>query len=215
MYTFSMPEMPCRRGVTPWVLTLIACHIVASTACREAKNFPFVWVDDWREPASATAPGEYVIGVGDELNIQVWEEEKISGRVHVRSDGNVSLPFIKDVPAAGMTPVALARDLEERLKQIIVAPRVTVAVEAAKPLSVSVLGQVTQPGLHSLDPGAGVAQALAAAGGLKDFAHKDRIYVLRSGARTARIRMTYEALTAGQGRAATLKLRTGDVVVVE
>jgi polysaccharide export outer membrane protein len=114
-----------------------------------------------------------------------------------------------------MTPVALGRELEDRLKAIILSPQVTVAVEAAKPLSISVLGQVTQPGLHSLDPGAGVAQALAAAGGLRDFAHKDRIFVLRSGDRPTRIRMTYESIVAGRGRAATLKLRAGGVVIVE
>jgi polysaccharide biosynthesis/export protein len=222
MYTFalrfeettsSMADMSCRRGAAICALMLT---IAAAVACREARNFPFIWVDDWRDPAPLTAPDEYVIAVGDELNVQVWQEEKVSGLVHVRSDGHISLPFVKDVKAAGLTPLALARDLEERLKQIILAPRVTVAVGAPRPLSVSVLGKVAQPGLHNLEPGAGVVQALAAAGGLRDFAHRDRIYVVRSNmGKPSRIRMTYDALTAGQGRAAALKLRSGDVVVVE
>ena len=76
------------------------------------------------------------------------------------------------------------------------------------------LGQVSNPGLYNLDPGAGVAQALAAAGGLRDFAHKDRIFVLRNGNET-RIRMTYDDVTAGNGRASALRLRGGDVVLVE
>jgi polysaccharide export outer membrane protein len=139
----------------------------------------------------------------------------MSARVRVRSDGRVSLPFLDDVNVAGMTPVALARSLEDRLKQFIVTPQVTVVVEEAKPLSVSVLGQVQQPGLFNLDPGASVAQALAAAGGLKDFAHRDRIFLLRSGAGSARIRMTYEDVTKGTGRAFSLRLQSGDVVVVE
>jgi polysaccharide export outer membrane protein len=57
-----------------------------------------------------------------------------------------------------------------------------------------------------------VAQALAAAGGLRDFAHRDRIYLLRN---ETRIRMTYDGVTAGTGRASALRLRGGDVVLVE
>ncbi len=119
----------------------------------------------------------------------------------MRSDGQVSLPFLNDVPAAGMTPVHLARELEGKLKAFIVSPQVTVAVDEARPLSVSVLGQVGEPGLHNLTPGAGVAQALAAAGGLKDFAKKDRIFVAarRGRDRRPRIRMTWDAITAGSG----------------
>jgi polysaccharide biosynthesis/export protein len=191
------------------------CLVVASiSACAPAIEAPFVWVYEWREPGPASK-GEYVVNVGDLLNVLVWDQEKMSARVRVRSDGNVSLPFLDDVPAAGMTPVALARSLEDRLKQFIVTPQVTVVIDEAKPLSISVLGQVEQPGLYHLDPGAGIAQALAAAGGLKDFARRDRIYLLRTTDGTTRIRMTYQDVTAKTGRASSLRLRSGDVVVVE
>jgi polysaccharide biosynthesis/export protein len=207
------------RAGMRWASAAAWCLVVASiSACvpaiTEKAKAPFVWVDEWREPGPVSK-GEYVIGVGDLLNVLVWDQEKMSARVRVRSDGRVSLPFLDDVPVAGMTPVALARSLEDRLKQFIVTPQVTVVVDEAKPLSVSVLGQVQQPGLYNLDPGAGVAQALAAAGGLKDFAHKDRIYLMRSGDGTTRIRMTYDDVTARTGRAFSLRLRSGDVVVVE
>lgn len=192
----------------------IAVLAAAPLGCATVQSAPFVWVDQWKEPAP-TEDG-YVIGIGDALSVQVWEQEKMSSHVRVRSDGQVSLPFLNDVPAAGLTPVRLARDLEGRLKAFIVTPRVVVAVDEARPLSVSVLGQVAEPGLHNLSPGAGVAQALAAAGGLKDFAKKDRIFVVRQvGAEPQRIRMTWNDVTSGQGAAGRLRLRTGDVVVVD
>ena len=198
-----------------WSSAAAWCLVVASLgACATVTPAPFVWVDEWREPGPVSK-GEYVIGVGDLLNVLVWDQEKMSARVRVRSDGRVSLPFLDDVPVAGRTPVTLARSLEDRLKQFIVTPQVTVVVDEAKPLSVSVLGQVDQPGLYNLDPGARVAQALAAAGGLKDFARKDRIFLLRSVDGTTRIRMTYDDVTAKTGRAFSLRLRSGDVVVVE
>jgi len=197
-----------------WVSAAAWCLVAASISACATIQAPFVWVDEWREPGPVSK-GEYVIGVGDLLNVLVWDQEKMSARVRVRSDGRVSLPVLDDVPVAGRTPVTLARSLEDRLKQFIVTPQVTVVVDEAKPLSVSVLGQVDQPGLYNLDPGARVAQALAAAGGLKDFARKDRIFLLRSEDGTTRIRMTYDDVTARTGRAFSLRLRSGDVVVVE
>jgi len=202
-------------GSKRWAPAALWCVAVAvfGPACSQTVMAPFVWIDEWKEPGNVSQ-GDYIIGVGDALNVLVWDQEKMSARVRVRSDGRVSLPFLDDVPVAGMTPVALARSLEGKLKQFIVTPQVTVVVEEAKPLSVSVLGQVAQPGLYNLDPGAGVAQALAAAGGLKDFAHKDRVFLLRTDVKT-RLRMTYDDVTAGKGTASTLRLRTGDVVIVE
>lgn len=202
-----------RAGILKIALVL-AAHVLV-TACATV-NTPYTWIDEWPEPTATASSNDYVIGIGDALAVQVWEQEKMSAVVRVRSDGKVSLPFLNDVPAAGMTPVALARDLEARLKSFIVTPRVLVAVDEARPLSVSVLGQVGTPGLHVLTPGAGVAQALAAAGGLRDFAKKDRIFVLRTEANMPlRLRMTWDAVTAGLGAAGRLRLRTGDVVVVE
>jgi polysaccharide export outer membrane protein len=203
------------RVGTRWVAAAAWCLVVAATsACATTVQAPFVWIDEWKEPLPLSKD-EYVIGIGDLLNVMVWEQEKMSARVRVRSDGRVSLPFLDDVPVADKTPVALARFLEDRLKQFIVTPQVTVVVEEAKPVSISVLGQVAQPGLYNLDTGARIAQALAAAGGLRDFARKDGIYLLRSGDGTSRIRMTYNDVTARTGRAYSLRLRTGDVVVVE
>lgn len=212
-----MPKSPSRRvhGHGPGIAFLLLL-VSALAACVTTSRAPFVWADEWQSPDAAAVEGDYVVGIGDALNVQVWENEKLSARVRVRSDGQVSLPFLNDVPAAGLTPVRLARDLEERLKQFIVTPQVTVAVDEARPLSVSVLGQVGEPGLHSLTPGAGVAQALAAAGGLKDFAKRDRIFVVRTtGLLPTRIRMTWEAVSGGLGMAGRLRLRSGDVVVVE
>ena len=203
-------------GRQGWRLAIAAAALVAAAGCSAATRGPFVWVDQLPDAEMVAPPGQYVIGPGDALNVQVWDQDKMSARARVRSDGQISLPFLNDVPAAGKTPVTLARDLEQRLKNLIVTPQVTVAVDEPMPLRISVLGEVLEPGLHNIEPGAGVAQALAAAGGLKEFAHKDRIFVLRDvNNQPQRIRMTYQALTGAQGRAATLRLKAGDVVVVE
>jgi polysaccharide export outer membrane protein len=84
-----------------------------------------------------------------------------------------------------------------------------------KPLTVAILGAVARPGTYTLDRSNGVADALASAGGLTEFAHKDRIFVLRRTPTPARIRFTLAALTDSIGPAALFRLRSGDVVVAE
>ena len=88
-------------------------------------------------------------------------------------------------------------------------------VDVSSPLSISVLGEVTKPGVQTLPPNAGVADALAAAGGLTPFAHRNRIFVVRARPAPIRIHFTYDTLTKGAGRAPLFRLQPGDVVVVE
>jgi polysaccharide biosynthesis/export protein len=80
---------------------------------------------------------------------------------------------------------------------------------------VYVLGAVKTAGKYPLPPGSGVAEALALAGGLTEFAHKDRIFVLRHTPKPVLIRFTFDAITGQTGPAAAFRLQPGDVVKVE
>jgi polysaccharide export outer membrane protein len=177
----------------------------------------FVWADDYRDPAT---DAEYVITPGDLLNVRVFNQEGVSGRVRVRGDGKISLPFLNDVEAAGLTPAALARRLQVRLKEFINNPVVTVLLEEPAPIQISVLGEVAKPGAYRVESGAGILQTLALAGGLGPYAGRDRIFVLRKGTSAARptvtrIRFDYESLSRATGRGASFRMRDGDVLVVE
>jgi len=170
----------------------------------------FVWVDSL---AGSAVEGPYLIAPGDTLSVRVFNQEGISGNVRVRSDGMITMPFLNDVEAGGLTPVLLAQRLQARLKDFLVNPVVTVALQETRPLEVSVIGEVQRAGIYRLEPGAGLLTALAAASGFTDFADRDRIFVVRSG--TLRIRFTYKALSQARERASQFRLRPGDVVVVE
>jgi polysaccharide export outer membrane protein len=192
-----------------WVVSVGA----AAVACAQVG--PYVWVDDYPPPAGTAAGSEYLIAPGDLLAVHVYREEAMSTRERVRQDGKVSVPLLHDVQAAGLSPSTLAEQIQTRLKEFINVPRVTVAVEEVHPLVVPVLGEVAHPGQYNLEKGAGVLEALAAAGGLTEFAHRDRIFVLRREPSPVRVRYTFEALSRGQGRAAAFRLQAGDAVVVE
>jgi len=171
-------------------------------------------IDRYVEEPSAE-PMEYVIGIGDMLSIQVWDQPQISGRMRVRSDGRITLPLINDVTAVGKTPGKLATDIEAGLKSVVLVPKVTVVVEESRPLTISVFGEVAHPGTQPLDGNTGVAQALAAAGGLTVFAHKDRIYVVRTVPKPVRIQFNYDTVMRQIGPGAAFRLKPGDVLVVE
>jgi polysaccharide biosynthesis/export protein len=171
-------------------------------------------IEQYKEPP-APAAAEYTIAVGDTLSIQVWDQPQMSGKMRVRTDGRVSVPFVSDVTAAGKTPTKLAADLEAGLKSVVLNPKVNVVIEESKPLTISVLGEVAKPGAQTLEGEVGLAQALAAAGGFTNFAHKDRIFVVRGTPQPIRLHFTYKALTQRVGPATAFRLRAGDIIVVE
>jgi polysaccharide biosynthesis/export protein len=191
---------------------VLVCAL-AAVSCAQVG--PHVWVDDYK-PASGSEGGvDYRIAPGDLLAVRVYREDANSTRERVRQDGKISVPMLHDVQAAGLTPRELAEQIQVRLKEFINVPQVTVVVEETRPLAVPVLGEVAHPGQYPLERGAGVLEALAAAGGFTDYAHRDRIFVLRREQTLVRIRFTFEALSRGQGRAASFRLKAGDAVVVE
>jgi polysaccharide export outer membrane protein len=190
---------------------LAAALLLALGACGGARAVPeYVWIDDYPQPILRDAP--YLIAPGDLLSIRVQGQEGMSGKSRVRDDGSISLPFLNDVQAVELTPLQLAERIEARLKEYVVKPAVFVSLEETRPFEASVVGNVRKAGTFPLDLRCGVLQALAAAGGLGEFADPDRIFVLRHG---ERIRFRYKDLVHADRRAAGFRLRAGDVLVVE
>lgn len=198
------------------MVTVACASTLALHACASQPGH-FVWMDQIADAQLAPAAGAYVIGVGDLLGIQVFNHPEMSGKSRVREDGQMSIALLGDVPAVGKVPANLAREIEAQLgaRDLAVAARVTVLLEEAAAIRISVIGEVLKPGLYTLDAGAGLAEALASAGGFTEFAHRDRLYVVRRSPELLRIRFTYDALTKAEGRAVKFRLRPGDTVVIE
>ncbi|EPX64239.1 polysaccharide biosynthesis/export protein [Cystobacter fuscus DSM 2262] len=215
MKTLPSPLSPARCRVAR--LAALAALLFVSACYHPGR---FVWVDDYREPPPSQQDDSYLIRNGDLLDVNVWNQDRISSRPRVRDDGRISLPLINDVDAAGQTPAALARAVEQKLKELVANPVVTVMVQEAQLIRVSVLGEVRNAGQKKLEWGAGLLQAISEAGGFTDYAREDAIYVLRrepgyQNQEPVRIRFTWENLSRNEGNAATFRLKTGDVVVVE
>lgn len=199
--------------LTPRASCLLAACALATlaTLATGCGGAPYVWAHELPQPPAAEG---YVIAAGDVLSVRVFNQDNMSTRARVRSDGKIAVPFIGEVDVRGKAPAAVSADLEARFKHYVVSASVTITVEEIALSSVSVLGEVARPGVYAVDGSAGVLQALAVAGGFTDFASRGSIYLVRR-APAQRIRFTFAALTQGDERAATFRLRAGDVVVVE
>jgi polysaccharide biosynthesis/export protein len=167
------------------------------------------------EPAIAQSVNEYRIGPEDVLDIAIWKNAELTRTVPVRPDGMISLPLINDVRAVGLTPLELRDVLIKKLEEYIPSPQVSVIVSAVHSFKVSVIGEVGFPGRHEIRSGTTVLDALAMSGGLKEFAARGRIVVMRQDGKggTKRISFNYDKAIAEGGEAENFSLRPGDIVV--
>jgi polysaccharide export outer membrane protein len=172
-------------------------------------------------PAAATSANyagpmdasRYIIGPEDSLQVTVWKEPTLSGNFPVRPDGMISLVLVGDLPAAGLTPMALSTDISQRLKKYIQDPVVTVAVLGVNSQRIFMVGEVGKVGPVMLTPGMTPLQAIVTAGGLSQFANSKRIYILRMVAgKQQKIPFNYKAALKGENTGITLL--PGDTIVV-
>jgi polysaccharide export outer membrane protein len=169
-------------------------------------------------PAAAAAKAHdnsFVIGNDDVLAIDVWKEPGVSRTIPVRSDGKISLPLVGELQAAGLTPAKLEQDIAARLKNYISEPEVTVIVQQVNSQKFNILGQVVKPGSYVIANSSTVLDAIALAGGFRDFAKKKSIYILRQGASgETRLPFNYKEVSQGKNMAQNIKLEPGDTIIV-
>jgi polysaccharide biosynthesis/export protein len=165
---------------------------------------------------SAASADSYVIGANDVLAINVWKEPEVSRSVPVRSDGKISLPLVGELQASGQTPRQLEQEISKRLQSYISEPEVTVIVTDSKSQKVNILGMVVKPGAYLLTSSTTVLDAIAMAGGFKDFAKQKSIYVLRQApdGTQKRIPFNYKEVIKGKNPEQNIRVQTGDTVVV-
>ena len=128
----------------------------------------------------------------------------------------LTIEAVGEVQATGQTPRRLELDIAERLKNYISEPEVTVMVQQVNSQKFNVLGQVARPGSYAITNSPTVLDAIALAGGFRDFAKQKSIYVLRQDAKGAQTRLpfNYKEVIKGTNPAQNVKLQARDTVVV-
>lgn len=164
----------------PIVAVLLAS---ALTACGGARpGVPHVTPEEQPPPVATLQQPiskEFVLTPGDVLTIKFYNNPDLTEDVVVRPDGLISLQLIGDVEAAGRTPGDVAAELKRRYTGELSNPRVTVIVRTLAGRKVYVGGEVSKPGVVTLNGPETVAQAIQEAGGMLKTAHEKEVILIR------------------------------------
>jgi len=203
-----------------WVNIQVGAAVLAAFVCAGARGQTAA-ADGVQAPAASDAGSKphdntFLIGIDDVLVVSVWKEPDVSRTVPVRSDGKISLPLAGEITAAGLTPLQLEQQIVNGLKNYISDPEVTVIVQQINSRKYNILGQVAKPGAYSLTASITVVDAIAAAGGFKDFAKKKGIYILRKDASgvESRIPFNYQDFIKGKSTSKNINIQPHDTIIV-
>ena len=191
-------------------LALATLGFTAALLATPAAFFPGA---DENVVTTPAAQGEYRLSQGDKLRIEVYKDPQLSQNVQIRPDGKITLPLIGDVQADTRTPIQLRDQISTQLKTYMNNPVVTVIVVETKPSVAYVTGEVNHPGAVQLqDEQMTALQAIALAGGLKDFANQKDIKIIRKGSKRGEpISFNYKDAINGS---APVFIHPGDTVIV-
>jgi polysaccharide export outer membrane protein len=164
---------------------------------------------------SVTVASDFTIGPEDVLGVLFWRDQEMSGDVTVRPDGMITLPLVRDVKAAGLTPDQLADAIQKAAAEYIAEPSVTVVVRQINSRKVFITGEVAKPGAYPLPSSMTVMQLIAVAGGLTEFADTKGISIMRvEGGQSKTFPFNYKDVAKGKKREQNIVLKPGDTVVV-
>lgn len=157
----------------------------------------------------------YIIGSGDVLDIITWKEEDLSREVVVRLDGKITYPMLDDIQAAGRTPLELKQDLQDRLKDFVEAPFVTVSVKNSESQKFYILGEIMKAGEYPIVKNLTVLQAVALAGGFSEWASKNEILLFRDENGTKKtILINYRDLVKKKDFSNNVQIQADDTIIV-
>lgn len=200
------------------ILSLVLVLLGAPTGQAQAQTSSADNAAGSSDAGSAGRPHDekYVIGNDDVLAISVWKEPDLTKSVPVRSDGKISLPLVGEMQATGKTPMQLEGEITEKLKSYITVPVVTVIVQQVNSRKFNILGEVGKPGSFPLTASMTIMDAIATAGGFRDFAKKSGVYVLRKtpDGRESRLKFNYKDFIKGKDIAQNIKLEPNDTIIV-
>jgi polysaccharide export outer membrane protein len=182
----------------------------------EAKASPLPASNTPASRVPAVPPANYIVGVGDVLEINVWKEGELSKTVPVRPDGMITMPLIGEIRAVGLTPEQLQQVVTNSLQKVVSEPQVSVMVIAVNSLSFNIMGNVNKPGYYPLIRPITILDAIALSGGFRDFAKEKKIYILRAGPNGSqqKLKFNYKDVIKGKNMAQNIVLLPHDTLVV-
>lgn len=196
------------------------CLALLAVACAYAQQPP---------PTTAPPPSGYVLGPDDQIVIHALEGLDLAGKpVLIGTNGNITLPLIGRIKAAGLTVEQLETELASRLKAYVQEPQISVTVTEFRSQPVSVFGAVTTPGVVQLRGRKTLYEVLSMAGGPRETAGStiSIIRLLENGpiplpgagpdptGRYSSAELEMQEILGGRNPAANIEIKPHDVISV-
>ena len=180
--------------------------------------------------APSAAQDSYRIQPGDVVRVEVLEDSTLNRDAIVLPDGRISLPLAGSITAGGRSIEQVRTEVITKLaSNFATEPTVFVsltrlgstsfgggAVSSANTDTIYILGEVANPGVHQVERGTTMLQALAQVGGFSQFAATKRIQLRRTDkSKKERIfNVNYKEILAGKTSIGTTVMKSGDVIIV-
>ncbi len=202
-------------------MTAIGCGGGVKGADRSEGWYNADAVGEFVSDTSASAPlvfePEYVIGVNDVLEVVFLYHSNLTTRnLVVRRDGRISLPYVGDQLAAGITPMVLDSLLTVRFSEVLRDPNLSVIVNQPALQKVYVLGEVGHPGRYEFNDDLSMIGAVALAGGVKTSGMANHAVLIRRRgvSEIVGVEVDLRAAMNGSQMSNDLRLRNYDIVMV-
>ncbi len=196
------------------VIAMSAVWLSCLSAC--SYRIPAEDISQLQAGKTFNRQGNFLIGPGDEVDVFVFGEERLTGRFTVSPTGLLSFPLIAPMMVSGMTTAQLTRRLEVALQGLVKNPKVAVNVLGVRSFQVYFAGEVARVGVVQLTSETSFLQALTMAGGLSEFATGRLVLVRQLGNnKVRRFALRYEDVLTGERYLDNITLEAGDVIYAE
>jgi len=164
-------------------------------------------------PANTNNGADILVSENDLLEVDVFQVDELDKEVRVGPNGNISLPLIGSVPAAGQTIPQLETEIERRYgTNYLQNPEVSVFMKESAGQRITMDGEFAKPGIYQSDTQTTLLKAAALAGGLTSLADEQKLYVFRD-VGSQKLVANFSIKDIRQGKAADPRTYGGDVII--
>lgn len=206
------------------ILALIIIFLTFISACGTEKKFtknnsvaevskknPDVDLEGGKEIVLS----EFILGVGDEVEITVYRHDDLNKKIRIPPEGKNTLPLIGEIQTKGVSIHQLSEKIKEGYDVYIENPQVTIEIASYKGQKIFVLGEVNNPGVYQFDPPTTVLEAVSKAGGFTLDGKDNSVVLIRGGTSNPEIKKLDLESALDKGEVSqNMCLQTGDVVFV-
>lgn len=165
------------------------------------------------EEVKVRASLDYLLGPDDVLSITVYREDELNRDIRVSADGKITFPLIGEVKVEDLTVAELEKTLEAKLKKYLTKPQVTVFINSYA--TITVTGQVKDPGSFPLKSGLTALEAIGLAKGFTKIAGQNDVKIMRmENGEKKTIKVKLGDISRKGDKSEDVLLKRGDIVFV-